>query len=121
MTMVKYQEEDSHLHNCTSMLFTCHCVANKGGNVWETAETGFFCSPSPLQVSPYMASEHDDKRLKRAEGDQREKINFSPLDPVTQEPRESLSGSPSQVCRGCATLKWGRGSLGGWTYRSAKD
>lgn len=54
-----------------------------------------------------MASEHDDKGLKRAEWDQREKINFSPLDPVTQEPRECLSGSPSQVCRGCASLKSG--------------
>lgn len=121
MAMVKYQEEDSHLHNCTPMLFTCHCVSNKGEFLGDSLDAFFFCSPSPLQVSPYMASEHDDKRLKRAEWDQREKINFSPLDPVTQEPRESLSGSPSQVCRGCATLKSGRGSLGGWTYRSAKD
>lgn len=104
------------------MLFTCHCVSNKGENFWEKAKApSFFCSLNPLQVSPHMASEHDDKGLKRAEWDQREKINFSPLDPVTQEPRECLSGSPSQVCRRCASLKSGRGSLGGWSYRSAKD
>lgn len=68
----------------------------------EKAEAlSFFCSPNTLQVSPYVASEHDDRGLKRAEWDQREKINFSPLDPVTQESRVSLREPQPSVERMC--------------------
>ena len=61
--------------------------------------------------------EEDDKRLKRAEQDQREKINFSPLDPVTPEPGESLSGSPSRVRGGSGDFEVGSGRMGGWYCR----
>lgn len=72
-------------------------------------------SPAGAAIPTFFGEpEHDDKRLKRAERDQREKINFSPLDPVTPEPGESLSGSPSRVRRGSGDFEVGSGRMGGW-------
>ncbi|KAK1906776.1 Elongation factor G [Dissostichus eleginoides] len=67
---------------------------------FSSGETVFFFSNSSAGAAlSGFHSEHDDKRLKRAERDQRDKINFSSLDPVTpgaqrESRRESQLSAP---------------------------
>lgn len=62
----------------------------------------------------------DDKRLKRAEWDQRDKINFSPLDPVTPKAqRESLRESQPSALR-LGDFEVGSGRLGAWYCKSVE-
>lgn len=120
---------DSQLYNHTAVLFICHCHEQEGEIfIWGDRSDTLFHYFLPL----YSSAGARDTGLSigtrsamtrgcgGAERDQRDEINFKPLDPVTPRAPERVSqGVPAECAEAGATLKSGRGRRG-WYCRTGK-